>query len=63
MSDTVTVTLAHPHAGKAPGEKLDLPPAEAKLLIRQGKAVPATVPEAKKLGEDPATAASQQGKS
>lgn len=59
---TVTVELAHPTDGKAPGERIEVSPARAKLLVRSGRAKAATVADAKQLGDDPATAATKQGK-
>lgn len=60
MSDKIEVTLAHPRAGKNPGDKVSLPADEARALIRGGVAVPATVAAAKATGTDPADAATKR---
>lgn len=51
------VELSHPYGDHQVGDRIDVSDAEAKRLIRAGYARPATKPEAKRLGVDPATAA------
>lgn len=60
MADKVTLQFSHAHDGHQIGTQADYPQAEAKRLIRAGVAVAATVPEAKKAGVDPESAATKQ---
>jgi hypothetical protein len=57
VADTVKITLAAHHAGKLPGDSIEVDGREAKRLVGAGIAVPATKPAAKALGVDPESAA------
>lgn len=57
MSDTVKIQLSAHHAGKVPGDSIEVDAAEAKRLVRGGIAIPATKTAAKAVGADPETAA------
>lgn len=52
----VEVVLAHPWNGHAVNDRVSVTDQEALDLIRAGYAVPATKPNATKLGVDPETA-------
>lgn len=52
MTDKIDVTLAHPHQGKKPGDKLSVERGNAKQLIRAGIAVPANTAAAKAVDGD-----------
>jgi len=53
MSDTIDITLSHPHQDKKPGDKLSLERGEAKRLIRAGIAQPANAAAAKAVDGEP----------
>ena len=59
MAD-VKVTLSAHNWGDKPGDTIKVDTRRAKQLIAGGIAVPATVPEAKKVDADPDTAATKR---
>lgn len=56
--DTVDIAFSHPWRDHEVHDRVSVHPDEARRLIGAGIAVPATKPEAKKVGADPDTAAS-----
>jgi hypothetical protein len=56
----VKVKFSHPHDGNEVGDQADVDEVEARMLIRAGVAVAATVPDAKAAGVDPETAATKR---
>lgn len=60
MADKIKVQMSNPHDGHAVGDKVDLDPVDARRYVRNGVAVYATVPEAKKAGADPDEAATKR---
>lgn len=62
MTDTekVEVEFRHFTGDYTPGDREALDPEDAKRFIRAGVAVPATVPAAKSVGADAATAATKR---
>lgn len=55
-----SITYTYPQDKHSVGDKEDVDPVEAKRLVRAGVAVYSTVPEAKKAGADPETAATKR---
>lgn len=56
------VQLAHPYDGNEPGDRITVDEETARRLLTAGYAVPATKPEAEKLGVDPEQAATAKKK-
>lgn len=60
MADKVTVKFGAPSGDYQIGDTADLDPVEAKQYVRAGVAQFATVPDAKRAGADPETAATKK---
>lgn len=59
MADKVGVKLSHAYGDKEPGDTVEVEPVEAKALVRNGIGRYAKVADAKKVGADPADAATK----